>query len=528
MGYTALYREWRPQTFADIVGQEHINRTLQNALKTNRIAHAYLFCGPRGTGKTTTAKVLAKTLNCLKGPGVEPCNSCENCKKITDGISMDVMEIDAASNRGIDEIRDLREKVKFAPAEGKNRIYIIDEVHMLTPEAFNALLKTLEEPPAHVVFILATTEPHKIPLTILSRCQRFDFRRIGIKDITGRLQNVVQDLGIKADEEALGLIAKTSDGGMRDALSVLDQCISFGGDKVSVDDVNAVLGTVNIEFLFKIGECFTTNDITAGLEIVDELVGQGKDVRQFAKDLTEHLRNLLLVQVCSSVDDLVPVSRETLSLMGKQAGALGKDKIISLIEIFTSAEREMKWTSQPRLILELAVIKAGDMVLAGDYTDLQNRISKLEAMRQKDIPLKKTEISNLPKKVDNISIKQEVDIKLIKKLWPDILEKIKKVRMSARAFLIEGEPLRIQDGMLVLSFPAEYAFHKEKVEQPENRSAIEQVIKEITGAELKIKCVFVHEQSDGAAPKAGSGKEEDSFIKQASAMFGGEVIDIID
>lgn len=549
MSYVALYRSFRPQKFLDIVGQEHISRTLQNAIRTNRIAHAYLFCGPRGTGKTTTAKVLAKTLNCLNGPDVEPCNQCENCKRVTEGISMDVMEIDAASNRGIDEIRDLREKVKFAPTEGKYRIYIIDEVHMLTTEAFNALLKTLEEPPGHVIFVLATTEPHKIPLTILSRCQRFDFKRISLSDITDRLRKVINDLGINVDDEALLLIARIAEGGMRDALSVLDQCISFSGDRVSVEDVNAVLGTVNTEFLFQMAESFGNKDITGGLKLVDELVRQGKDMRQYAKDLTEHFRNLLLVAVCNNVDDLIPVSREVLEMMGKQASVLGKDKIISLIELFTSAEREMRWTSQPRLGLELAVIKAGDAALTGDNKELIDRITRLEELLAQgqtasraavgtsgrvkpgpgrpDEQVKKPAFVEQENTIDSSQTAQMVDAEMIRTCWQDILERIKKVRMSAQAFLIEGKPVDVKDGSLILSFPAEYGFHKEKVEQPENKNAIEQVLKEVTGTGLKLKCKFVSELPK-ETENVSTPLKKDKIVEEAIRLFGGDVIEIKD
>ncbi|MEM5794931.1 MAG: DNA polymerase III subunit gamma/tau, partial [Bacillota bacterium] len=249
MAYIALYRQWRPQDFEQLVGQEHISTTLKNAITSNRIAHAYLFSGPRGTGKTSTAKIMAKALNCLQGPTIHPCNACDRCKRIIDGSSMDVLEIDAASNRGIDEIRELREKVKFTPVDGRYKVYIIDEVHMLTTEAFNALLKTLEEPPAHAIFILATTEPHKIPATILSRCQRYDFRRIDSEAISGRLLKVLQEMSIEAEPEALGVIARFAEGGLRDALSILDQCIAFSGDRITVEDVRSMLGLAGDEWL---------------------------------------------------------------------------------------------------------------------------------------------------------------------------------------------------------------------------------------------------------------------------------------
>ena len=575
MGYVALYREWRPQQFIDIVGQEHISRTLQNAIKNNRIAHAYLFCGPRGTGKTTTAKVMSKALNCLQGPGVEPCNECENCKRVTEGTSLDVMEIDAASNRGIDEMRDLREKVRFSPTEGKYRIYIIDEVHMLTTEAFNALLKTLEEPPEHVIFVLATTEPHKIPLTILSRCQRFDFRPIVVADIVNRLKAVVDQLGIDSEEEALSLIARTAEGGMRDALSVLDQCISFGGSQVRVADVNDVLGTVNGEFMFNMAESFSAHDITLSLKLVDELVRQGKDVRQFTKDLTEFFRNLLLTEVCADVHELVPVTEEVLSRMKQLASRLGKNQIIAYIDVFSSVEREMKWTSQPRLILELAVIKTGEKTQTPDYEELNNRIIRIEELMVSgkasvskgavERPGQKPENNAAHKPVrassrkppegnadtwvsagktepDRNSSSKEagqetgegeypviaVDTETVRQCWNEILNRIKKVRMSARAFLLEGKPLEVDNNNLVLSFPQEYAFHKEKVEQPENRNAIESVVREVTGAELKLKCIFENQLPVDSATDNGQKTKDDPLLEKAIDLFGGDIIEIED
>ena len=301
MAYMALYRKWRPQDFSDLIGQEHISETLSNAITTGKVAHAYLFSGPRGTGKTSTAKILAKALNCEHGPTPSPCNNCVCCQKINDGSFMDVFEIDAASNRGIDEIRDLRETVKFAPVDGRYKVYIIDEVHMLTTEAFNALLKTLEEPPAHVVFILATTEVHKVPVTIQSRCQRYDFKRITQKDILQRLISIAEQMNINVDKEALSIIAIQADGGMRDALSLLDQCLAFTKDKLTVDEVRKVLGLVGHDWIWQITDALSNKDAQTILTILDNVIAQGKEIKQLLNELILHFRSIMLYKASNKL-----------------------------------------------------------------------------------------------------------------------------------------------------------------------------------------------------------------------------------
>ena len=316
MAYIALYRRWRPQEFDNLIGQDHISKTLANAIKSDKIAHAYLFSGPRGTGKTSMAKILAKALNCSEGPTPIPCNKCDSCLKINEGSSMDVFEIDAASNRGIDEIRDLRESVKFAPVDGKYKIYIIDEVHMLTTEAFNALLKTLEEPPSHVVFILATTESHKIPATIHSRCQRYDFRKITVNEIFTRLQHVSEKMNIEIDNEALITIANHADGGMRDALSILDQCSTFA-EKIKVDDVRNILGLIGREWIWSLVDSIAEKNTKESLHLVDDILSKGKDIKQILIELAQYFREIMIYQVDSCVDDFV--NKEAVSQLKKHS-----------------------------------------------------------------------------------------------------------------------------------------------------------------------------------------------------------------
>ena len=536
MGYVALYREWRPKIFEDVVGQEHISRTLQNAIKNNRIAHAYLFCGPRGTGKTSSAKVFAKALNCQQGPTVSPCNQCENCLGINQSTSMDVLEIDAASNRGIDEIRDLRDKVKFSPTEGKFKVYIIDEVHMLTTEAFNALLKTLEEPPQHVVFILATTEPHKIPMTILSRCQRFDFRRITTEAIVKRLELVAAHNGTKVAGEALLLIARAAEGGMRDALSLLDQCIAFSGDDVTIEEVNGVLGAVSTDLLLATAQSLVEYDTTRALQIINNLVLQGKDIKQYAKDLMEHLRNLLLVKVCSDVSGMLAMTEEAMTELQQQAGLFSQGRLESLIALLSDVEREMKWSTQPRLLLELSFIrgnKQGDggrvEITQSQSPDLLDKLAELErklAQLQAQIdggavvPATRQERKSSPAKGSvranrlsiNMADNQPEELRLYQENWPAILEGVRRSKVTVHALLINGTPGHFQKDVLTLVFPEENSFHLERLEQEDNRRVVQQVIKKITGQEMRLRCASKQDLVDGSLVKEDLKPEEDPLL----------------
>ncbi|MCL2811433.1 MAG: DNA polymerase III subunit gamma/tau [Clostridia bacterium] len=379
MSYQALYRQWRPARFADFVGQEAIIATLRHQVQSGRIAHAYLFCGSRGTGKTSTAKVLARAINCQTPQDGEPCEHCDACERLADENNLDVVEIDAASNNGVDEIRDLRDKVKYPPQHGRYRVYIIDEVHMLSTGAFNALLKTLEEPPAHAVFILATTEPQKLPATVLSRCQRYDFRRIPAGQIVGRLREAATKAGANAQEAALNRIARAAEGGMRDALSILDMCLSYSRDALDEALVLEVLGATDRDFLFRFSQSLLDADAGEALRAVDALMRGGRDPAVFAKDVTQHLRGLLLAQSCGdTLPDLLEITEEDAARYREQAGRLSREKLLKLLDGFLAAETDMKWSSQPRVSLEMAAVRACQPEEGRTLDALAERVSELE------------------------------------------------------------------------------------------------------------------------------------------------------
>ncbi|MCX6132477.1 MAG: DNA polymerase III subunit gamma/tau [Ignavibacteriales bacterium] len=356
MSYQVTARKWRPLVFEDVVGQSHVTSTLRNAIASKRLAHAYIFSGVRGTGKTTTARILAKAINCQSPKDSNPDNECEICKEITAGRSLDVIEIDGASNRGVEEIRNLRESVRYTPARGKYKVYIIDEVHMLTKEAFNALLKTLEEPPEHVVFIFATTEVHKIPMTILSRCQRFDFRRISIEEISGNLQSVARGEGVTIDEEALMVVAKKGDGSLRDAQSIFDQIRAFCGNEITVADVLKVLNVVDQELFFKVTDLIKNHDARGGIQLVDEIVKGGYDLREFLGGLSEHLRNLLVV-LTTEATELVETSEPYRKRYREEATRFQQNDILRLLKLVNELEQAIRWSPQPRFKLEAGLLQ---------------------------------------------------------------------------------------------------------------------------------------------------------------------------
>lgn len=438
MSYTALYRKFRPDTFEGVKGQDHIVTTLKNQIRADRISHAYLFCGTRGTGKTSIAKLFAKAVNCENPQEGSPCNECPTCKSIAAGTSMNVIEIDAASNNGVDNIREIRDEVSYSPTEGKYKVYIIDEVHMLSVGAFNALLKTLEEPPSYVIFILATTEAHKIPVTIMSRCQRYDFKRIQPNTIAEYLGELMKQEGVEVEEKALKYIAKKADGGMRDALSLLDQCISFYlGQTLTYDHVLDVLGAVEVEtFSFLLRDIMDRN-VTSAIHRLEELVMQGRELGQFVIDFTWYMRNLLLVKTSDNIEEVLDVSSDDLVRMEEEAGRIETDTLMRYIRIFSELSNQIKYSTQKRVLVEIAVIKLCKPQMDAQVDGLLDRIKNIEAQLEKG-----SFISEASRSVDHsngqIPIQKEVEEKVhYPKAAP---EDLKEVKANWRGIIAEVSP----------------------------------------------------------------------------------------
>lgn len=499
MSYTALYRKFRPTVFEDVKGQEHIVTTLKNQIRSGRTSHAYLFCGTRGTGKTTIAKIFAKAVNCEHPVDGSPCGECAICRSIAAGTSMNVIEIDAASNNGVDSIRQIVEEVNYSPAEGKYKVYIIDEVHMLSIGAFNALLKTLEEPPAYVIFILATTEVHKIPITILSRCQRYDFRRISIDTIADRLKELTQKEQVQIEEKAVRYIAKVADGSMRDALSLLDQCIAFYFEQeLTYDKVLDVLGAVDTEVFSRMLREILKGDAAAALGVLQDIVLQGRELSQFVTDFAWYLRNLLLIKSADGVEDIIDVSSDNLVRLKEEAELAENDTIMRYIRILSELSGQIRYATQKRILIEMAIIKLCRPAMETDTASLADRIRQVEEKLEKGIPMMAVNpgagngsvpgngtapLQGGERTVGKAELPKAIpeDIQNVVSRWSRIVD---ETANPMKSYLKNAYPSLSGDGKLLVvvqdGLPSDY------IKRQENRDQLKAVIGSVTGKDMEI------------------------------------------
>jgi len=576
MPYLVLARKWRPQTFEEVVGQRHITQTLQNAISQKRVAHAFLFAGARGVGKTSTARILAKALNCETGPYINPCNHCSICEEITNGTSMDVIEIDGASNRGIDEIRELRENVRYTPAKSRYKIYIIDEVHMLTREAFNALLKTLEEPPPHIIFIFATTEPHKIPATILSRCQRYDFKRIPLREIIESLKRIVEKEKIQINPKGLLSIAQESEGSMRDAQSLLDQVISYAGENIRDEDIAEVLGVIDWKILNDTIEAIASKDIERCMKIVEDVYHFGYDLQYFCRELLQYLRNLILIKVSQRPEGLMELSEEELEIHKNQAEKFQFDQLNHLFSLLLKGEQEIAQSTFPRTMLEMTLIR---MATLQPILPIDEMIKKLEALEDRELskgwrekktsstlgkvissadsgenkeekePLSKNseEIGKrkiYEKKEDLKNFQKEGALgepspKILEEKWRGLIDFTRAKNPILGSFLALGSLVHLTDEKIEIGFD-ENSFHHERMLERENRSQLESVCHEYLKRKTKVvisslkqeigsKGRVVLGRGEGARNeqerRSEKGEEGNSLIQEALSLFNGKIVE---
>jgi DNA polymerase-3 subunit gamma/tau len=589
MAHIALYRTWRPQRFQEVVGQKHIIQTLQNSLKENRLTHAYLFSGPRGTGKTSAAKILAKAVNCEQGSSSEPCNECASCVRITNGAVMDVVELDAASNRGVEEIRDIRDKVKYAPTEVRQKVYIIDEVHMLTTEAFNALLKTLEEPPAHVMFILATTEPHKIPATIISRCQRFDFRKVSLEEQVARLEYVCAQENVVVDADAMQYIARLSEGGMRDALSLLDQVVSYSGNRITYAEVVAMTGDVAADQFRKLAEAMQAKDIGTALELIDGFMQEGKSADKCIESLIHYFRDILMIKMVPN-SQVVTDRILDRAAFAEISDTFTRQEIFALIEILNHYQVEMKYSAQPQTLFEVAIMKACSSPMAADHVEhetaaaianpnelasVKQKLAQLEQQMQRLMqagaaqsvqssasaspPVRgktqeskmnnptATEVKSSPAVTSAPSRKSTVaigsylsgihspDFKQVLLKWNSILTQVKDRKITIHAWLVNGQPVSMHEDTVLLAFNS--AMHRDTTEKPANKQLIEQVMSEILGQAVGFTSVMRKDWDDAQAVAEVPPEEmvlepeqpgviKEEWINEAIQLFGEDMVTI--
>lgn len=566
--YQALYRQYRPKTFDEVLGQEHITRTLRQQVLKGNIGHAYLFSGTRGTGKTSAAKILSRAVNCLNPQNGNPCNECEICKGILDESIMDVIEMDAASNNSVDDVRDLKEKVIYPPSRARFKVYIIDEVHMLSKGAFNALLKTLEEPPKHLIFILATTEPERLPQTILSRCQRFDFKRITNKDIVLNMKNITDGLNVEIEDKVLSLIARNSDGAMRDALSLLDQCISFNNEKISYEDATNILGMANKYIIFDMVNNINNKDLQKTLFAIDDIIQNGKDINQFIKDLIRHYRDLMVAK--SSRNPMELIETEDTEDYIEQSKGMSLEYILKTLDVLSHAESQAKWSSQPRIILEMAAIK---LVSIEEELSLEERIKRLEEgmipgkpdenfkpaqqrpaysmerpesnistqkpPEQKPVENKLVEnkdeksdsqhkATDQPKDMANDNISPDgytLTFDRIHSEWPKILQNIKAKKINIYALIMEGQLISFENELLTIAYDDGFGFHKEAVSAQQNKEFVEDIVSKYFNRNISIH-FYMKAELPSKAFNADNKSEKEEVIKNVIEFFGEENVEV--
>jgi DNA polymerase-3 subunit gamma/tau len=571
MEYTALYRQFRPRVFEEIMGQDHITTTLKNQIVGGRIAHAYLFTGTRGTGKTSTARIFARAVNCADNTAGNPCNRCAICCRDLEGRAIDTIEIDAASNRGVDEIRDLRDKVKYPPADGKYRVYIIDEVHMLTAEAFNALLKTLEEPPSHVIFILATTEPHRLPATIVSRCQRFDFRRISVADMVKRLEFVIEQTGLEVDDDAIRLIAETADGAMRDALSLLDQGVAFNDGRLTSEKILEVLGMSGRRLLSDLGRAIARGDQEVCIRLIDRAIRDGKDIGQLFKDIILFLRDIMIAKAVPS--GLAPTARDEADQIRELAGAFVMENIVTAINILSEAETKAKWSQYPRVFLEAALVKICCPPVDASIDSLEERLARIEQIvfsgngkkskmtvvaeedndTQKRLGASRPEGSNRhilqpdnkdsgvvgkkgsepcgSIKTDKKSCEQPgstgADIKLIQRRWAGVLGYIEKNKKGLYTLVQKSEPIALKGNVLTVGCPSLNGIYYDIANSKENIEAFETAVRNVLGQSLDIRVESIDKAQGRAAQKTDKRRGFD-LVEEAKRVFGEGLVEVFE
>ncbi len=571
MSYLVLARKWRPQTFEDVVGQNPITQALQNAIATKRVAHAYLFAGPRGVGKTSVARILAKALNCQEGPTPHPCDRCSFCQEIRDGISVDVLEIDGASNRGINEIRELRENVKYLPSKNKYKIYIIDEVHMLTPEAFNALLKTLEEPPPHVIFVFATTEPHKIPLTILSRCQRYDFKRIPSASILEQLKKIAAREGMEIGDPGLHLIARQAQGSMRDAQSLLDQVLSFSGPKVSEEEVIEALGIIDRKILHETIQSLAEGEGERLLRIVEEVYTFGYDLKEFCGEVAQLLRDLLVLKLLprgsQEASGLMDLPEEEIRDLAVQAEKFSREEVHSLFRALLAAHEETARSAFPRLILEMTLTR---LARRKPVLSVEEVLEKLRAMEERllargGIAAPPPSLPAARPTVDRPAVPEELEEEEEKaeevpeaagtleepggetaaglsgrsqEIWGEFISFAKKKKPPFASLLEHGQPLILEESRLEVGYPKK-SFYLERMQETDNLNFLENLSREFFKRNLKVKVTGVSAEallrgpvpeSPGEKKNSKREKEEEALnhplVRDAIHVFGGRVVEI--